>query len=148
MAAVERLIDAHEPDWIVLTGDMLPDFNMIGRAITLDCRTWWTPSPWQLRPRPHAITTLTLGNHEIGGFRDRELEAVPLSLLGKVGVLQGNPAEFGAWGFSREYDQDELQGGRCPEPPAGAADPLPALRLLGCHQGRRSHWAPTPPPLP
>ena len=26
-----------------------------------------------------------------------------------MGVLQGNPAEFGAWGFSREYDPAQLQ---------------------------------------
>jgi Icc-related predicted phosphoesterase len=58
---------------------------------------------------PHAVTTLTLGNHEMEGFLDRKLEAVPASLLGRVGVLQGNPAEFGAWGFSREYEPDELQ---------------------------------------
>lgn len=110
MAAVQRLIEAHEPDWIVLTGDMLPDFNMIGgKGNRLDCQREWWGTYRRRFMHPHAITTLTLGNHEIEGFRDRELEAVPPSLMGKVGVLQGNPAEFGAWGFSREYDQGELQ---------------------------------------
>ncbi len=108
--AVERLIDAHEPDWIVLTGDMLPDFHMIsGKGNRLDCQREWWGTYRSSFMHPHAVTTLTLGNHEIEGFRDRELEAVPPSLLGKVGILQGNPAEFGAWGFSREYENDELQ---------------------------------------
>jgi Icc-related predicted phosphoesterase len=109
-AAVERLIDAHEPDWIVLTGDMLPDFHMIsGKGNRLDCQREWWDTYRSSFMHPHAVTTLTLGNHEIEGFCDRELEAVPPSLLGKVGVLQGNPAEFGSWGFSREYENDELQ---------------------------------------
>jgi len=109
-AAVERLIDAHEPDWIVLTGDMLPDFHMIsGKGNRLDCQREWWGTYRSSFMHPHAVTTITLGNHEIEAFRDRELEAVPPSLLGKVGILQGNPAEFGAWGFSREYENDELQ---------------------------------------
>jgi Icc-related predicted phosphoesterase len=108
--AVERLIDAHMPDWIVLTGDMLPDFHMIsGKGNRLNCQREWWGTYRSSFMHPEAVTTLTLGNHEIEGFRDRELEAVPASLLGRVGVLQGNPAEFGAWGFSREYESDELQ---------------------------------------
>lgn len=108
--AVEQLIDAHRPDWIVLTGDILPDFQMIrGRGNRLDCqREWWGTYRGSFM-HPCAVTTLTLGNHEIEGFGDRELKAVPAALQGKVGVLQGNPAEFGAWGFSREYDTDELE---------------------------------------
>jgi Icc-related predicted phosphoesterase len=40
-AAVERLVDAHEPDWIVLAGDMLPDLKMIrGKDNRLDCHEW------------------------------------------------------------------------------------------------------------
>jgi len=107
---VEALVATHAPDWIVLTGDILPDFHMIGgRGNRLDCqREWWGTYRSSFQ-RPGAVTTFTLGNHEIEGFRDRELEAVPEALQGRVGVLQGNPAEFGAWGFSREYEPSQLQ---------------------------------------
>jgi len=108
--AAEQLIDTHAPNWIVLTGDMLPDFHMIGgKGNRLDCQREWWGTYRSSFIRPYSITTLTLGNHEIEGFRDRALEAVPVALLGKVGVLQGNPAEFGAWGFSREYAKEALQ---------------------------------------
>ena len=107
---VEQLIDAHAPDWIVLTGDILPDFYRIsGKGNRLDCQREWWGTYRSSFMHPHAVTTLTLGNHEIEGFRDRELEDVPEPLHGKVGVLVGNPAEFGAWGFSREYEPEELQ---------------------------------------
>ena len=108
--AVTRLLETHTPDWIVLTGDILPDFYMIGgRGNRLDCQREWWGTYRSCFMHPGAVTTLSLGNHEIEGFLDRELEAVPVALQGRVGVLQGNPAEFGAWGFSREYDTDELQ---------------------------------------
>ncbi len=107
---IERLIADHAPDWIVLTGDILPDFNMIsGRGNRLDCQREWWGTYRRSFLRPYTATTLTLGNHEIEGFCDHDLEAVPSYLQGRVGVLQGNPAEFGAWGFSREYESDELQ---------------------------------------
>jgi Icc-related predicted phosphoesterase len=106
----ERLIAKHRPDWIVLTGDILPDFHMIsGKANRLSSQREWWGTYRSSFLRPGSITTLILGNHEIEGFRDRELEVVPSVVDGKVGVLQGNPAEFGAWGFSREYEADELQ---------------------------------------
>ena len=106
----ERLIDTHAPGWIVLTGDILPEFPRIsGRGNRLSAqRDWWGTSRGSFM-HPHAVTTFTLGNHEIEGFLDHELETPPQALQGKVGVLQGNPAEFGAWGFSREYEPDELQ---------------------------------------
>jgi hypothetical protein len=107
---VERLIETHTPYWIVLTGDILPDFHMIGgRGNRLACQREWWGTYRSSFIHPGAITTLSLGNHEIEGFRDRELEGAPTALQGRVGVLQGNPAEFGAWGFSREYEPDELQ---------------------------------------
>jgi len=80
-----------------------------GRGNRLDCQREWWGTYRRSFMRPYAVTTLTLGNHEIEEFRDRELEAFPSCLNGRVGVLQGNPAEFGAWGFSREYERDELQ---------------------------------------
>jgi len=108
--SAERLIDTHAPDWIVLTGDILPEFPRIsGRGSRLGAQREWWGTYRSSFMHPLAVTTLTLGNHEVEGFYDRELEAVPSELQGRVGVLRGNPAEFGAWGFSREYEQDELQ---------------------------------------
>ena len=110
MKAAEKLIDTHAPDWIVLTGDILPEFHRIsGRDSRLGAQREWWGTYRSSFMHPLAVTTLTLGNHEVEGFYDRELEAVPSELRVRVGVLQGNPAEFGAWGFSREYEPDELQ---------------------------------------
>ena len=108
--AVEKLIVDHTPDWIVLTGDILPEFGKVsGEASRLARqREWWGTYRTSFMS-PQAVTTFTLGNHEIFGFRDRELEAVPSALVGLVGILQGNPTEFGSWGFSREYGPEQLQ---------------------------------------
>ena len=106
----EALVATNAPGWVVLTGDILPDFHMIGgRGNRLDCqREWWGTYRSSFQ-RLGTVTTFTLGNHELEGFRDRALEAVPEALQGRVGVLQGNPAEFGAWGFSREFEPNQLQ---------------------------------------
>ena len=108
--AVEQLIAAHAPDWIVLTGDILPEFAMVSGEVSRLARQrqWWGTYRTSFMA-PEAVTTFTLGNHEIIGFCDRELEAVPPALAGHVGILQGNPAEFGAWGFSRESGPEQLQ---------------------------------------
>ncbi len=109
-AEAEGLIAQHKPDWIVLTGDMLPDFYMIGgQGNRLDCQREWWGTYRSCFQAEGAITTLTLGNHELEGFHDRQMEAVPPALRGEVGVLVGNPAEFGAWGFSHEFEEAELQ---------------------------------------
>lgn len=110
LEAARELIQYHGPEWIVLTGDMLPDFHMIGgRGNRLDCQREWWGTYRRLFIGPGVITTFILGNHEIDGFSDQELTRVPECLEGKVGILQGNPAEFGAWGFAREFEPDELQ---------------------------------------
>jgi Icc-related predicted phosphoesterase len=106
----ERLIARHEPDWVVLTGDMLPDFHMIsGKENRLACQREWWGTYRRCFLRPGSVTTFTLGNHEIEGFFDGALASAPSSVAGKVGRLQGNPAEFGAWGYSREYEPEELR---------------------------------------
>lgn len=106
----QRLIQTHAPDWIVLTGDILPDFYMVsGRESRLsNQRAWWESHRTSFLA-PGAVTTLTLGNHELEGFRAAQDEGVPADLAGQVGVLQGVPEEFGAWGFAREMGTSELQ---------------------------------------
>lgn len=109
MRQAESLIEELQPDWIVLTGDMLPDFKRIpGELSRLEAqREWWRT--WRSSfLRPGTPTTFVRGNHEIEGFEDRALRAVPLALAGRVGILEGIPARWGAWGFSREWDDDAL----------------------------------------
>lgn len=104
------LIARHRPEWIVLTGDILPDFRAVeGRGNRLDCQQSWWSAYRRVFQTPESTTTLTLGNHELEGFRDRYLEVPPRDLEGQVGVLEGNPSEFGAWGFSREFGPEDLQ---------------------------------------
>ena len=106
----QRLIQAHAPDWIVLTGDILPDFHMIGGLDSrMECQRQWWSAYRHAFLRPGLVTTFTLGNHELEGFQDPELIGAPRPLLGRLGVLQGSPAEFGAWGYAREYGPDQLQ---------------------------------------
>ncbi len=106
----ERLIADLEPDWIVLTGDMLPDYtNFRSKADRLQAQQdHWKSVKYRFL-REGSVTTYLLGNHELVGFIDRDLRRVPPALANKVGFLEGVPSEFGAWGFSREYKGDELE---------------------------------------
>jgi len=110
MLAAKMIIDHHRPDWIVLTGDIVPDFYMVGgRSNRLSCQQEWWSTYRNCFIGAEAVTTLTLGNHEIEGFFDRRFEAMPADLQDRVGILKGNPAEFGSWGFSWEYEPTHLQ---------------------------------------
>jgi len=110
MESATVLITQHQPEWIVLTGDMVPDFYLVGgRWNRLQCQvSWWGQFKNQFF-RAGSTTTFTYGNHEIEGFLDADTAEAPPELKGKVGVLVGNPIEFGAWGFAREYEPHELQ---------------------------------------
>ena len=104
------LIDRERPDWIVLCGDLLPDFGRIaGRESRLEAqRAFWQAHRSKFL-RPFAVTTLVLGNHELEGFADPGLQQLPAPLQGRVMRLEGIPVEFGAWGWSREREQEELE---------------------------------------
>ncbi len=109
-ARASELVHLFEPDWIVLCGDMLPDFGMIGgKGNRLDAqRAFWEHYRTSFL-REGAVTTFLLGNHELEGFSDPTLRRVPKMLEGRVAWLEGIPAEFGAWGWSREREEDELE---------------------------------------
>lgn len=105
-----ELIAAHGPDWVVVCGDMLPDFNRIpGRERRLEAqRDFWRA--WRTELVGAGVpVTMVRGNHELEGFRDPDLERLPPGLEGRVLRLEGIPGEFGRWGFSREWDAAELQ---------------------------------------
>jgi len=95
------VIDEQRPDWIVLCGDLLPDFDRIaGSAFRLGAQREF----WQVHRstfiRPFAVTTLVRGNFEIEGFSDPGLQQIPAMLQGRVVRLEGIPVESGAWGAS------------------------------------------------
>ena len=49
------------------------------------------------------------GNHELEGFSDPGLQRLPVRVRNLVARLEGIPAEFGAWGWSRDWADEELQ---------------------------------------
>jgi Icc-related predicted phosphoesterase len=104
------LIEAHKPQWIVLCGDMVPDFNRIGGiANRLEAQREFWRAHRSAFLRDGAVTTLVRGNHEIEGFADPDMQGVPDCLQDQVVRLEGIPAEFGAWGWSREWEEEALQ---------------------------------------
>ena len=110
MRLAESTIEAVQPDWIVLTGDMLPDFGRLPgeyRRLTAQ-REWWRT--WRSSFLHEGIrTTFVRGNHEIEDFEDRSLRIVPVEMAGLAGFLEGIPARWVTWGYSREWNDDALK---------------------------------------
>ena len=109
-ASAARTIDEVRPDWVILLGDILPDFSMIsGRGNRLEAQRYH----WEIYRgdfvRDGVFTTLVRGNHELEGFSDPNLGRLPDQFADKVIRLEGVPAEFGTWGWSREWEETELQ---------------------------------------
>jgi len=103
------VIDQTRPDWIVLCGDLLPDFRMIsGQESRLVAQRDFWRTYRSTFIRDFARTTLVRGNHEIKGFRDPDLGRLPAGLERHVVRLEGTPAEFGSWGWSREWEEERL----------------------------------------
>ena len=96
------LIDEARPYWIVLCGDLLPD-----APIAAQRDFWATRRSTFIRPK--AGITLVRGNHEREGFEDLDFQRLPTGLERRVVRLEGTPAEFGAWGWSREWEEEELE---------------------------------------
>lgn len=104
-----RVIDDSRPDWIVLCGDMLPDFGVIsGEGSRLEAQRQFWMVYRSTFIRDFAVTTLVRGNHEIEGFCDPDLRRVPSQVEGHVVRLEGIPVEFGGWGWSREWEEEDL----------------------------------------
>jgi len=123
MRRAAQVIDDLRPDWIVLCGDILPDFSMIsGKGNRLDAQRGFWNVYRSCFIRDDAVTTLVRGNHEIEGFRDSDLARLPARLQDRVVRLEGVPMEFGSWGWSREWGNEELtrelqgQLRECPAP--------------------------------
>lgn len=104
------LIRQEAPDWIVLLGDMLPDFELVHGFINcLGCqRDHWKVYGPDFN-HGQATTTFVRGNHELEGFQvPSEQRRIPGLLAGQVLRLEGIPSEFGRWGWSREWSEPKL----------------------------------------
>jgi Icc-related predicted phosphoesterase len=94
----------------VLCGDILPDFGRLaGVGNRLEAQREFWQGYRSTFIREGAITTLVRGNHELEGFSDPGLQRLPAPLQGRVVRLEGIPVEGGAWGWSREWEEAELQ---------------------------------------
>ncbi len=104
-----RIVAQVEPDWIVLTGDMLDDPEWLPGEHRRSARQM---RAWDRIRRPFlaaACTTYVRGNHEREGFSDAFLQAArPTGFQDRIGILEGIPAEFGPWGFPRELAPEDL----------------------------------------
>jgi Icc-related predicted phosphoesterase len=146
-AEAGALVQELQPDWIVLLGDILPDFLPFGPQRTrLDSqREYWRSQGCRFR-REGAVTTFVRGNHELEGFEAAEDQVLPPDLRGTVVRLEGIPAASGRWGWSREWSQAHLeeeladQIRRAPEP-AIVLSHVPPLGVLDQAQngGRIGH---------
>ena len=106
-----KLINSLAPDWIVLLGDILPDFSRVaGAGNRLSCqREYWQTYSGMFEAR-EITTTFVRGNHEIEGFLiPIQQRRVHPAFENGVIRLEGIPAEFGAWGWSREWEESELE---------------------------------------
>jgi len=131
-----QLIRLLKPDWIVLLGDILPDFDMVsGTANRLECQQNHWREHGHFFENPLAPTTFIRGNHEIDGFevplRHRML---PGGLEGRVIRLEGYPADGGASVdrrcLSLEGLSKEMQDQACQNPGAGVV--LSHVPPFGC----------------
>ena len=145
LALARDLVRELEPDWIVLLGDILPDFDTIaGRLARREAQTAF----WQVYAsnfeRPGAVTTFIRGNHEVEGFTVPPLHRrVPSRFEGRVLCLEGIPTPEGGFGFLREMEPNELtaelheQLRRVPDPTIVLSHAPPLQCLDGVPGGLR-----------
>jgi len=141
---VAGLVAAHRPDWIVLCGDLLPDFTNLRPHLRLGAQQRFWHRHRGLFLRDGAVTTYVVGNHEVEGFRDAALGAVP-ELAGGIVRVEGIPGDAGPFSFARGWpaaalkDELEAQLRAHPEPsvyvshapPYGSLDQTRSGRNLG-----------------
>lgn len=131
-----QLIKLLKPDWIVLLGDILPDFDMVsGVANRLACqRNHWNEFG-HLFESPNAPTTFIRGNHELDGFEvPKRHQMLPGGMEGQVLQLEGYPSdsEAGVEGrcLSLEGLSKEVQDQADQNPGAGVV--LSHVPPFGC----------------
>ncbi len=103
------LVEVHQPDWIVLCGDMLPDFSNLQDERRLEAqRSFWKDQRGAFL-REGCLTTYVLGNHELAGFRDPDMNGIPPELAGRVLRLEGIPGDSGPFSFARGWPAESLR---------------------------------------
>lgn len=90
-----QLIKLLRPDWIVLLGDILPDFDMVsGAANRLECQQNHWKEFGHLFESPNTPTTFIRGNHELEGFEvPPHQKMLPIGMEEQVIRLEGYPAD-------------------------------------------------------
>jgi len=99
--AAERLTAELQPDWVVLCGDMLPDFSNRPDDKRLDAQVDFWLERRGCFLREGAVTTYILGNHEQTGFLDAGMVRLPGSMEGRVVRLEGIPGDAGPFSFAK-----------------------------------------------
>ncbi len=106
--AAADLVDRHRPDWIVLAGDMVPDFTNLKEERRLKAQMSFWMERRSAFLREGIVTTYVLGNHELKGFRDPEMGGIPSSLTGRVLRLEGIPGDPGPFSFAKSWPEKDL----------------------------------------
>ena len=105
----ERLTAELQPDWVVLCGDMLPDFNNRASDKRLDAQLGFWREHRGCFLRAGAATTYILGNHEQSGFLDADMLQLPGFLEGQVVRLEGIPGDAGPFSFAKGSPDSVLE---------------------------------------
>jgi Icc-related predicted phosphoesterase len=105
----EHLIDEYRPDWVVLCGDMLPDFSQRPEDSRLAAQQKFWKEQRAVFIREGMVTTFIQGNHELPGFRDDAMAVVPTELDGCLVRLEGIPGDSGPFSFARGLPESELE---------------------------------------
>ena len=93
----------------MLAGDLLPDFSNLAEPLRLPAQRRFWAGYRDAFLRAGMVTTYVLGNHELDGFSDPAMAAVPAQLAGKVVRLQGIPGDPGPFSFSRGWPAAALE---------------------------------------
>ena len=105
----ERLTAELQPDWVVLCGDMLPDFNNCPEDKRLEAQLGFWREYRGCFLREGAVTTFILGNHEQSGFLDADMLRLPDPLEGRVVCLEGIPGDAGPFSFAKGSPDSVLE---------------------------------------
>ena len=98
-----------QPDWVVLCGDMLPDFSNRPDDKRLGAQLDFWREYRGCFLREGAVTTFILGNHEQSGFLDADMLRLPGPLEGRVVRLEGIPGDAGPFSFAKGSPDSVLE---------------------------------------
>jgi len=130
LSLAASLIETHAPDWVVLLGDILPDFDALsGRSARTAAQVAFWETYASCFEGGGAPLTFIRGNHEAEAFHvPPRHRRVPGPLVNRVLCLEGIPIPDGGFGFAREMDDQALEAEL-----DRALDALLAPQVVLCH---------------